>query len=58
MYQKYIKRFLDILLSFCGLIILLPLWLILVILIKCDSKGPVLFKQKRIGMHKKYFYIL
>ena len=53
-----IKRFMDILLSALGLIILSPVFLILIIAIKIDSKGPILFKQKRIGIHKSHFYIL
>jgi O-antigen biosynthesis protein WbqP len=57
MYMK-IKRFIDIILSFLGLVILSPVFLILIIMIKLDSKGPVLFKQKRIGIHKTHFYIL
>ena len=48
---KFFKRTLDIVLSFLGMIVLSPF-------IKLDSKGPVLFKQKRIGLHKKHFYIL
>jgi len=53
-----IKRFMDILLSTLGLIILSPLFLILIIAIKIDSRGPILFKQKRVGIHKSHFYIL
>lgn len=53
-----IKRFIDIIISFIGLIVLLPVFLILIIAIRIDSKGPVLFKQKRIGIHKTYFNIL
>jgi len=53
-----IKRLIDIILSLLGLIILSPVFLILIIAIKLDSKGPVLFKQKRIGTHKSHFYIL
>ena len=44
--------------AFFGLIFLSPLFLILVIAIKIDSRGPVLFKQKRVGIHKSHFYIL
>ena len=58
MYEKYIKRGIDIVLSFCGLIVLSPVFLILALMIKRDSKGPVLFKQKRVGMDKRYFNIL
>lgn len=57
MYLK-IKRLIDIILSLLGLIILSPLYIILIIAIKLDSKGPVLFKQKRVGIHKSHFYIL
>jgi O-antigen biosynthesis protein WbqP len=53
-----IKRFIDIVLSLLGLIILSPVFLILIIAIKLDSKGPVLFKQKRVGIHKSHFNIL
>lgn len=58
--MKYItfKRLIDIVLSLLGLIILSPVFLILIIAIKIDSKGPVLFKQKRVGIHKSHFNIL
>ena len=55
---KFIKRSLDVFLSLVGMLILSPFILILIIVIKLDSKGPVLFKQKRIGIHKKTFQIL
>jgi len=55
---KFFKRTLDIVLSFIGMIVLSPFFLLLVLAIKLDSKGPVLFKQKRVGLHKKHFYIL
>ncbi|MFE8701758.1 sugar transferase [Cytobacillus sp. FJAT-54145] len=57
MYMK-IKRLIDIVLSFIALIVLSPIFLILIIAIKLDSKGPVLFKQKRVGLHKTHFNIL
>ena len=53
-----IKRLLDFILSILALIVLSPVYAILSIAIKLDTKGPVLFKQKRVGRHKKYFYIL
>ena len=53
-----IKRLIDIILSFIGLIILSPVFLILIVAIKLDSKGSVLFKQKRVGLHKSHFNIL
>lgn len=52
------KRIIDLLISVIGLIILSPIFLILIIWIKLDSKGPVLFKQKRVGIHKTHFNIL
>ena len=55
---KFFKRTLDIVLSFLGMLILSLFFLLLVLAIKLDSKGPVLFKQKRVGLHKKHFYIL
>ncbi len=53
-----VKRFRDIVLSFIGLIVLSPLFLVLMLAIKLDSKGPIVFKQKRVGIHKKHFSIL
>lgn len=58
MYQKIIKRGLDIVLSFVGILCLSPLFLVLILAIKIDSPGPIFFKQKRIGIHKTYFNIL
>ena len=58
MYQKVIKRLLDILLSGVGILVLSPVLLMLVVAIKLDSPGPVLFKQKRVGIHKTHFHIL
>lgn len=57
MYLK-VKRLIDIALSSIGLIILSPIFAILIIAIKLDSPGPVLFKQKRVGIHKSHFNIL
>ncbi len=57
MYRK-IKRLLDIILSLLGIIILSPIILMLIVLIKIDSRGPVLFKQKRVGINKSHFNIL
>lgn len=53
-----IKRVSDFIIALIGLIILSPVFLILIIAIKVDSKGPVLFKQKRVGIHKTHFNIL
>ena len=53
-----IKRIIDLVLSLIGLVVLSPIFLIIIIAIKLDSKGPVLFKQKRVGIHKTHFYIL
>ena len=54
----FFKRVLDFILALVGLIILSPVFLMLVIFIKLDSKGPILFKQKRVGIHKTHFEIL
>ena len=53
-----IKRAMDVILAFSALIILSPVFLILAFAIKIDSKVPVLFKQKLVGIHKSHFYIL
>ena len=52
-----VKRALDFILSLCACIILSPILIVLCIAIKIDSRGPVLFKQKRVGIHKTYFSI-
>lgn len=57
MYLK-LKRAIDFMLALVGLIILSPLFLALIVAIKIDSPGPVLFRQKRVGIHKSYFNIL
>ena len=49
------KRGIDIILSLIGCIILSPVLLIICIAIKVDSRGPILFKQKRVGIHKQLF---
>ena len=54
---RYIKRGIDILLSGLAVIILSPALLVLCAAIKINSRGPILFKQKRIGIHKTYFWI-
>lgn len=54
-YEKYIKRGLDIILSFGGLVILAPVFAIVSLAIYIDDPGPVLFTQKRLGQNKKYF---
>lgn len=54
-YEKYIKRCLDVVLSFGGLVVLSPVFLGLGLWIMMDDPGPVLFTQKRIGMDKQYF---
>ncbi|WP_210469974.1 sugar transferase [Sporosarcina sp. 6E9] len=58
MFYLKVKRFIDFILSFIGLVILSPIFLVLIVAIKLDSKGPILFKQKRVGIHKSYFNIL
>ena len=57
MYKTFVKRILDFVISLIALIALSPLFLILAIAVKLDSKGPVLFKQERVGLNSKIFYI-
>ena len=58
MYLKYIKRIIDCLLSLVATLVISWLLFIIIILIKATSKGPVFFLQRRIGIHKREFYIL
>ena len=57
MYIK-IKRIIDFLLSLTGAIILMPLFALIALAIKSETEGPVLFRQKRVGLNKKLFNIL
>ena len=52
-----LKRVLDVIISGSAIVILSPILLLIAIMIKVDSKGPVLFKQKRVGKDKKHFMI-
>ena len=52
---RLIKRIIDLLFSFAGLIVFFPLWLLIIILIKIDSKGRALFTQERVGKDGKFF---
>lgn len=58
MYCSFMKPLLDFVLSLVGCVVLFPIYLLIAVLIKLDSKGPVLFRQKRIGKGKREFYIL
>ena len=55
---RYFKRVIGFVFSLIGFIVLIPVFLILIVCIKLDSKGSILFKQRRIGLHKKEFNIL
>lgn len=56
-YARYVKRWLDVFISFIAIIILLPIFLIVGLLIKLDSPGSVFYKQKRVGLNVQDFYI-
>ncbi len=58
MYKNFFKRLIDIVLSAAGLLVLSPVLLVIAVLIKADSKGPILFKQKRVAKDKEHFEIL
>lgn len=53
--NKLLKRFFDVVFSFLGLVILSPVFIILAIIIKLTSKGPVIFKQERLGINGTVF---
>jgi len=57
--KKYvaIKRVFDIAIALAVIIILIPLFILVVLAIKIESKGPIVFKQKRVGIKKTHFYI-
>lgn len=57
-YKHFLKRVIDFILSLIGLIVLSPVFIILCVWIKLDSKGPIFFRQKRVGKNKKHFNIL
>ncbi|ERI90753.1 undecaprenyl-phosphate galactose phosphotransferase family protein [Clostridiales bacterium oral taxon 876 str. F0540] len=56
-YQYAMKRIFDIILSIIGIVILSPVYLLIIIAIKLDSKGPAIFKQVRVGVGEKEFTI-
>lgn len=58
MYQKYMKRGIDCILSLIGLIILSPILLIISVIIKVTSPGPILFRQERVGKNNEHFRIM
>ena len=58
MYKKYIKRILDFILSLLATIVLSPLFLVIAIIIKIDSRGPTFFSQERLGKDGKVFKII
>ena len=55
--QLILKRIFDIIVSFIGLLVLLPIFMIIAFIIKVDSKGPIFFRQIRIGKNGKKFKI-
>ena len=57
MYVRIIKRLLDLIISLIAFIILIPLFIIIALAIKTNSKGPVFFRQKRVACNKEYFNI-
>ncbi|MBD9116211.1 MAG: sugar transferase [Clostridiales bacterium] len=58
MYRTFFKRLLDIILSGCAIVILSPLLLTIAVAIQIDDPGPVMFRQKRVGLHKTHFSIM
>jgi len=58
LYGKYFKRALDLVLSGVGIVVLAIPMLIVAVIVKIDSPGPVFFRQKRVGVHKTHFEII
>ena len=56
-YRTTIKRLLDIILSACGILLLSPLFLILMLAVYIDDPGPFFIRQKRVGIHQSTFYL-
>lgn len=57
MYDKFVKRGLDIIMSTMGIVVLAIPMAVIALIIKITDPGPVLFKQKRVGIHKTYFQL-
>ncbi len=58
MYRKVVKRALDFVMALAGILVLSPVFIVLALWVKLDSKGPVFFRQKRVGKDKRLFNIL
>ncbi len=58
MYQHFFKRLIDFTLSFVGIIVLIPVWIVLSLAIFLSDPGPIFFTQNRVGRNKKIFKIL
>ena len=57
MYKSFFKRFIDLMLGSVGLMVLVIPMLLIALVVKLDSKGPVLFKQQRLGKHGRTFWM-
>ena len=58
MYKRFLKRLIDIVLSFMGILVLAIPMSVFALVIKIEDPGPAIFKQKRVGIHKTYFNVL
>ena len=58
MYKRFVKRALDIVISLVGLVVAFVPMLVVAVIVKLDTPGPVFFRQRRIGLHKKEFTII
>ena len=58
MYNKVVKRLIDLVLSGIGILVLSPVYLILALAIVIDDPGTVFFRQKRVGLYKSHFMIM
>lgn len=58
MYKRFLKRLIDIVLAFMGIVVLAIPMAVFALIIKIEDPGPAIFKQKRVGIHKTYFNVL
>lgn len=57
MYKGFVKRLIDVVISFIGAVVLVPVFILIAIAVFIDDPGPIFFKQQRVGKNKKLFWL-